>query len=356
MPPPLTALVVDDSALYRQMVRNVLERIGGIEVVGAAADGEEAVRKAHALRPDLVTLDVTMPGMDGIGVLREFRRTGVKARVVMVSSLTGEGAPATVEALLEGAFHYVLKPAGLDAHLAREHLFRELAAAIDGITRGHAPASQPPRPGSPIASDRGFDAIAIGTSTGGPEMLRRLIPLLDARLEVPVAVVQHMPPVFTSTLARRLDELAAIRVVEAIDGMPFDRGRVHVAAGGSHLVVRRPAEGAGGGPSQRDAAVVCRCDPSPARHGCRPSVDALLESMVEIYGGRLLVAILTGMGNDGAEGCAAVKAAGGIVLAQEAGECAVYGMPKAVIERGLADAVLPVAEIAALLSAGRARR
>jgi two-component system chemotaxis response regulator CheB len=356
MPPPLSALVVDDSALYRQMVRNVLERIGGIEVVGTAADGEEAVRKAHSLRPEIVTLDVTMPRLDGIGVLREFRRTGVKARVIMVSSLTGEGAPATVDALLEGAHHYVLKPAGLDAHLAREQLHRDLAATIAGIARGPVAPAWPPKPPPSLAPERGFDAIAIGTSTGGPEVLRRIVPLLDARLEVPVAVVQHMPPGFTSTLARRLDELAAIRVVEAVDGMPLERGRVHVAAGGSHLVVRRPAEGAGIDSARRDKTVVCLSDSSPARHGCRPSVDVLLESMVEVYGGRLLVAILTGMGHDGAEGCAAVKAAGGIILAQEAGECAVYGMPKAVIERGLADAVLPAAGIAALLSAGSARR
>jgi len=356
MPTPLTALVVDDSALYRQMVRNVLERIGGIEVVGTAADGEEALRKAHELRPDLVTLDVTMPRMDGIGVLRAFRRTGLKARVIMVSSLTADGAPATVEALLEGAFHYVLKPTGLDAHLAREHLFRELAATITGLARGHAAPPQPPQPRAILPIGTGFDAIAIGASTGGPDVLRRIIPLLDARMGVPVAIVQHMPPVFTATLARRLDELAAIRVVEAVDGMAFEGGRVHLAAGGSHLVVRRPPEGPLIEASPRDATVVCRSDSSPPRHGCRPSVDVLLESMVAIYGSRLLVAILTGMGQDGAEGCAAVKAAGGTVVAQESGECAVYGMPKAVIERGLADAVLPVDGIAAVLSAGRALR
>lgn len=353
MPPPLTALVVDDSALYRQMVRNVLERIGGVEVVGSAADGEEAVRMAHELQPDVVTLDVTMPRLDGIGVLRAFRRTGVRARVIMVSSLTADGAPATVEALLEGAFDHVLKPAGLDPHKARDHLFRELAAALAGISAGEPSRPSFRQPREAPRRSIGYDAIAIGASTGGPEALRRLVPLFDSRLDVPVAVVQHMPPVFTATLAHRLDELSAVGVVEAADGMPFAAGRVHVAAGGSHLVIRRTGDATGGVAAR---VAVCRTENTPARHGCRPAVDVLLESMVEVYASRLLVVILTGMGHDGADGCAAVKAAGGTVLAQEPGECAVYGMPKAVIERGLADAVLSVSDIAALLAAGRAMR
>lgn len=365
MPSPLRALIVDDSALYRQMIRNVLERIGGVQVVGTAADGEEAVLKAREFIPDVVTLDVTMPRMDGIEVLREFRRAGIRSRVIMISSLTRDGAPATVEALLEGAFDYVLKPVELDAHVARDRLARELGAIVTGIMERSSTPATPPRPVASRPYAPAYDAIAIGASTGGPEILRRMVSLLATPLAVPVAVVQHMPPVFTATLAKRLDELStAARVVETIDGMPFERGRIHVAAGGCHLrtqriqgVVKTADDGGAPGVPSRSESVVCRNDSSsPPKLGCRPSVDVLLESMVATYGGRLLAVILTGMGHDGADGCAAVRAAGGTVVAQVAGECAVYGMPKAVIERGLADAVMSVTEIAALLSAGRALR
>jgi len=345
--PPLTILVADDSALYRQMLVNVLRRCEGVEVVGVAADGGDTVAKVASLRPDVVTLDVRMPVLNGIDVLRALRKQGSTTRVIMVSSLTGDGDPTTVEALLEGAFDYVLKPVGLDPHLARESLRTALAEKlthIRALLRPHAaPAATPvsiSHDGRPTPARLPFDAVAIGTSTGGPEALRAILPALPADLPVPVLLVQHMPPHFTATLATRLDEMSAISVVEAATGMPVQAGRVHVAAGGKHLRV------AVHGPSAS-----CATDEGPPRHGCRPSFDVLLESLVEAHGGRVLAVVLTGMGCDGLEGCTRLKQRGGTVIAQSPASCAVYGMPKAVIEHGLADAILPLDAIARFISA-----
>jgi two-component system chemotaxis response regulator CheB len=347
MRPPLTVVVADDSALYRQMLLNVLRRIDGVEVVGMAAHGREAVETVLRLRPDVLTLDVNMPLLDGIGVLRELRAAGSQAKAIMVSSLTADGSPATVEALLEGAFDYVLKPAGIEPHLAREAIQAALTEKLTHLRSGAAASGGSREPARPVAADAAartslpYDAIAIGTSTGGPETLRLLIPLLPKDLPVPVLLVQHMPPVFTATLARRLDELSAVQVVEAADGMQVEPGRVHVAPGGRHLRL-----------VVRDGLPACSVDDGVPRLGCRPSFDNLLESMLEIYGGRMLAVVLTGMGCDGLEGARRLKARGGIVVAQSAETCGVYGMPKAVVERGLADAVLPPEAIGQLLAAG----
>jgi two-component system chemotaxis response regulator CheB len=348
MPAPLTVLIADDSALYRQLLLNVLRRIEGVEIVGMAADGHEAVESARKLRPDVMTLDVHMPGMDGIAVLRALRQHGLSTRAIMVSSLTGAGSPATVEALLEGAFDYVLKPAGLDPHLAREAirtaLVEKLTSCRDAAGGRPSRAADNTRAGRPTARRRHelpYDAIVIGTSTGGPEALRALLPRLPQGLPVPVLVVQHMPPMFTATLAARLHELSAVEVVEAAEGMTVEPGRVYVAPGGRHLRL-----------TVRDGTAVCTIDDGPPRRGCRPSFDNLLESMVELYGDRLVAAVLTGMGSDGLDGCRRLRAAGGLVVAQSHDTCTVYGMPKAVVEEGLAHAVLPLGAIADALAAG----
>lgn len=348
MTAPLTVLIADDSALYRQMLQNVLRRIEGVEVVGVAADGQEAVSKAHDLRPDVITLDVHMPVMDGIEVLRALRQQGVPTKAIMVSSLTAAGSPATVEALIEGAFDYVLKPAGLDPHLAREAIRMALAEKLSSCreaARGQ-PLPKPDagpsgRPAGPRKASLPYDAIAIGTSTGGPEALRALLPRLPQDLAVPVLIVQHMPPMFTASLAARLHELSAVGVVEAAEGMVVEPGRAYIAPGGRHLRL-----------AARDGGVICTVDDGPARLGCRPSFNNLLESMVDLYGDRLAAAVLTGMGSDGLDGCRRLRAAGGLVVAQSHDTCTVYGMPKAVIEEGLAHAVLPPAALADALATG----
>ncbi len=350
MPAPrLTVLIADDSALYRQMLQNVLQRIPNVEVVGTAVDGVDAVARVLELRPDVITLDIQMPKLDGLGVLRELRARGSRTKAIMVSSLTLDGAPATVEALMEGAFDVIPKPAGADPHVVRasihEALIEKLAAIVDsgGSAANGAAAARRLAAGSATTA---IDAIAIGTSTGGPRALRDVIPLLPGDLPVPVLVVQHMPAGFTTSLANRLNELSPLRVREATHGDVVETGNVFVAAGGWHLTVER-----------KQAGVRCVLDAGPARHGCRPSFDALLETMVALYGGKILAVVMTGMGQDGLAGCRAVKQAGGAVITQAAEGCAVYGMPKAVAEAGLADAILPVGTIAEAITAyTRSRR
>jgi len=348
MPAPLTVLIAEDSALYRQMLQNVLRRIEGVEVVGVAADGVEALARVRDLRPDVMTLDVHMPVMDGIAVLRALRQEGLPTKAIMVSSLTAAGSPATVEALMEGAFDYVLKPLGLEPHIAREAiraaLDEKLAGCRQAVGGRPKPPPEPVRSGGPPVSRRvvlPYDAIAIGTSTGGPEALRAVLPRLPLDLPVPVLVVQHMPPVFTATLAARLDELSGLGVAEAAEGMPVEPGRVYVAPGGRHLRLK-----AAGG------KLVCTIDDAPPRRGCRPSFDTLLESMIDLFGDRIVAAVLTGMGSDGLDSCRRLRAAGGRVIAQTQETCTVYGMPKAVVDEGLAHAVLPLDRIAESLATG----
>ena len=341
----LKVVVVDDSALYRQMLLTVLGRIAGVEVVGTAADGDAAVELIARIRPDVVTLDVQMPGRDGIEVLRALKQRGLSPRSIMVSSLTAQGAPTTVAALMEGAFDFVLKPAGGDLHVTRETIQRELteklAAVRESMGGPVVAAATPPmeRPFRPSAAAH-FDAIVIGASTGGPQALRAVIPLLPADLPVPVFVVQHIPAQFTASLAERLAGMSRLRVVEAADGMLVAPGMVLVAPGNRHL-----------GVAHRGEQVECVLDDGPRRRGCRPSVDHLLESAALLYGGRVLAAVLTGMGCDGLDGCRELKRRGGTVLAQSAEGCVVYGMPKAVSDAGLVDEVVPLERMAARLAA-----
>ena len=344
----LRVAVVDDSALYRRMILNVLGMIPGAEVVGTASNGFEAVELIAHAKPDVVTLDVQMPGMDGIEVLRVLKQRGLSPRAIMVSSLTAEGAPTTVNALMEGAFDFILKPAGVDSHVSRDAIHRELSGKLVAVREsmlGLQPVARPTPPapvaraaGARAATPRRYDAIVIGTSTGGPQALRSVIPLFSTALDVPVLVVQHIPAQYTASLADRLNGMSWMSVVEAADGMGIEPGRVYLAPGGRHLGVVRREEG-----------LVCGLDDSPRRRGCRPSVDHLLETAGRAYEGRVLAAVLTGMGCDGLEGCRALKQAGGGVMAQSADSCVVYGMPKAVIDAGLADEIVPLDQMAARL-------
>ena len=343
---PLRVVIADDSALYRQMLHNVLRRIEGVEVVAMAADGREAIECVRRLCPDVMTLDVHMPGLDGISVLRELRAIGSTTRAIMVSSLTGAGAPATVEALLEGAYDYLPKPSGLEPHVARQAIHAALVEKLAHIRASRVPLAVPKAvsPGHGGHFSRGIghcDAVVIGCSTGGPEALRAIVPRLPRGLPMPVFIVQHMPPGFTATLAARLDATSAVRVVEAADGIAVEPGPVHIAPGGRHLRIAR-------GPH----SLHCVLDDSAPRHGCRPSVDVLLESLVDVLGGSVVALVLTGMGCDGLQGCRGLKARGGRVVAQSPETCAVYGMPKAVIEHGLADAVLSLEAIGEAFACG----
>lgn len=350
-------LVVDDSALYRQLVLNVLREFANVEVVGTAANGREALERISELAPDLVTLDVRMPQVDGIDVLRELKRRRSRTKAIMLSSLTLNGAQVTTDALLEGAFDFILKPAGPDAHANRQALAEALEEKIGAFRDSRrAPASadraarQTEKPESPIRADvrrttadpsdrpgTAYAAILIATSTGGPVALREVLPCLPGDLPVPILIVQHMPPQYTHSLAERINEASELEVVEACDGMTLEPGWAFIAPGGRQMKI-----------APRGSRPVIRITDDPPEHGCRPSADYLFRSAAEVFGGNVMVAVLTGMGRDGTEGCRELKRKGALVIAQDPAGCIVYGMPKAVIEERLADKIVPLDQLASV--------
>lgn len=332
-------LVVDDSVVMRRMLTHMLTSIESVEVVGAARDGVEGLRKVNESRPDLVLLDVEMPGPNGIEILRAIRREHPQVRVIMCSSLTVSGSATTIDALLAGADDFVAKQnSGHVLANAQETLRAELEERIQRIFRKRAeprPAltaylRETPRPRQAAAPE----ILAIGVSTGGPALLSRLLPELPADLSVPVVVVQHMPPFFTQLLAERLDKVCGLRVLEAVDGMSVEAGMVLLAPGDFHMRVHRSATGC-----------VVRLDKSERENSCRPAVDVLFRSVAEHYGARSLGVVLTGMGEDGLRGARLLRSAGADVLAQDEETSVVWGMPGAVVNAGLASAVLPAGEI-----------
>ncbi|MGQ0635664.1 MAG: protein-glutamate methylesterase/protein-glutamine glutaminase [Planctomycetaceae bacterium] len=346
-------LVVDDSALYRQLIRNVLRDIPGVEVVGAAANGTEALEQLDRLSPDLFTLDVRMPGVDGIEVLRELKRRRCPTKAIMVSSLTASGAQVTTDALLEGAFDFILKPGGPDAEANRIALHAALVEKLEAFrARGGglvswrrpaaaikpAPATGPDNLTRDVSAGAGCEAVVIGTSTGGPSALRQVLPNLPGDFPVPILVVQHMPPQYTHSLAQRLNEASEIEVVEACEGMTVEPGWAYIAPGGKHMKV-----------VPRGARRVIQITDDPPERSCRPSADYLFRSAAEVFDGKVLAVVMTGMGRDGSEGCRELKRRGAFVIAQHPEGCDVYGMPKAVVEEQLADRQVPLEGIADFL-------
>jgi two-component system chemotaxis response regulator CheB len=343
----VTIVVVDDSALYRQLVRNVLRDVPGVEVLGAAKGGQEALEMAAQLDPDLLTLDVHMPDLDGIHVLRELKKRRARCRALMLSSLTANGAQVTTDALLEGAFDFIQKPSGADAERNRVQLRESLADKISAFRASRSrrkllpPTSRPVEVSNGAPSEEaaapGFrcEALVVATSTGGPVALREFLPALPADLPVPVFVVQHMPPQYTKPLAERLNQACPLEVLEAVDGMAPEPGSVYIAPGGRHLKLER-----------RVGKVRLKLTEDPPENGCRPAADYLFRSVSEIWPGRVMAVVLTGMGRDGMLGCRQIREQGGYILAQHADGCIVYGMPKAVIDEKLAHAVLPLEKLA----------
>jgi two-component system chemotaxis response regulator CheB len=339
-------LVVDDSALYRQLVRNVLRDVPGVVVVGAAKNGNEALALVGELDPDLLTLDVRMPDADGIDVLRGLRKSGSRAKAIMLSSLTANGAQTTTDALFEGAFDFIHKPAGPDAGVNRQTLHAELSEKIDAF-RTSILAPDRPRQASadsdrPAAADlpaRDFRALLIGTSTGGPVALAQVLPALPGDFPLPILVVQHMPPPYTHSLAERLNQRSQIEVVEAVEGMAVEAGFAYIAPGGRHLKLARSG-----------SKVVARVTDDPPENRCRPAIDYLFRSAAEIFDGKVIAVVMTGMGRDGTEGCREIKRRGGFVIAQHADGCTVYGIPKAVVDEGLADQTAPLERLAATIN------
>ncbi len=331
----LRVLVVDDSAFMRYAISRRLADDPDIQVVDTAANGAEALEKVVALAPDVVTLDVEMPVMDGLEALAQIMGTR-PTPVVMLSSLTREGAEVTLRALELGAVDFILKPQNGSAmgivSLGDELIAKVKAAArsriVPGRARIGAPASKAPSRGTKMEARA---VVAIGASTGGPRALHEVVPRLPADLPCSVLVVQHMPSGFTGALARRLDMDSAMTVSEATDGEGLLEGHVYVAPGDKHLVVRHGR---------------LRVEAGPKVHGVRPSVDVTLISLAAEFGARTVAAVLTGMGSDGAEGARAVRRAGGRVIVEDESTCTVFGMPRSVIEAGAADEVLPLHRVA----------
>lgn len=363
---PLRVLVVDDTVTYRKIVSTVLSSNPDVEVVGTAPNGKIAMEKIALVHPDLLLLDVEMPEMDGLEVLRQLRSKGSPIGAIMLSAFTAQGAQTTVNCLELGAFDFVLKPNGTAFELNVEHLRRELRPRLAAFTRkrnlravlaaGTAPArnSAPqPRPAPPqVAPARPFPAprpeiVAIGISTGGPKALTEMLPRLPASFPVPIVIVQHMPPVFTKSLADDLNQRCQLRVYEAFDGQEVRAGQILIAPGGKQMKLFR----------DRDRVAVHITD-DPPENSCKPSVDYLFRSVVAAYGPKSLAVIMTGMGNDGASGCRLLKARGGQVVAQDEASCVVFGMPRQPIEEGIVDVIAPLdriaSEIVQLVEKGKA--
>lgn len=359
----LRVLVVDDTRLYRQLLSEIFSTIDGVEVVGTAEHGQAALEKIAQLRPDLVTLDVAMPTMDGLETLRHLHGMMAQMAVIMVSAHTVQGAHTTMQALELGAFDFITKPQGSGLSDNVEHMRNQLRPLINAwhtkkclraLVTGD---SARPRPATPRGEARlpvepvrrqsasphvaAIDIVAIGVSTGGPQALAQVIPKLPAGLRVPIVIVQHMPPMFTSALAASLNDKSALKVVEGGHGLSLEAGTVYIAPGGKHMKIARHDPGHAGSLLITD---------DPPEYYCKPSANYLFRSVAEVYGSRALGVIMTGMGADGVLGLQLMKQRGARVLAQDEASCVVFGMPCEAIKAGVVDAVVPLEQLADAIS------
>ncbi len=362
MPEPTTVLIVDDSRLFRAALEEALRDQPDVAVVGSVFSGAKALDFIRERPPDVVTLDVEMPGMDGLATLeaiQSFNATQPAENsigVIMVSAFTRRGAAVTIKALEAGAFDFVTKPAGpsADENLAtlRDEVLLRIRAYARQQSRQPGAAVTAPRPRVRRAAPRprsrrptAVRAIAIAASTGGPRALSTLLPELCERVDVPIFIVQHMPPDFTRSLAESLARQTGRSVVEATDGMPLATAPVFIAPGGRHMLLR----------ASRGTPAVGLSD-APPENGCRPAADVLFRSVAAVFGRECLGVILTGMGRDGTAGLGAIRRAGGYIIAQDEATSVIWGMPGSAVEAGLADEVLPLPEIAAAAAALAAPR
>jgi two-component system chemotaxis response regulator CheB len=357
----LRVLVVDDTIVYRKAVSDILKEIRGIEVVGVAHNGQIALSKIKTLKPDLITLDVEMPVMNGIEVLEAIQKNKYETGAIMLSTLTSDGSQMTMRALELGAFDFILKP----QTKSTEESKREIKAILEPILKAFAqskigpkllrkkpvafekkPLSQPPSVATkhatvPRKQFKGIQSkseiVVIGISTGGPNALSQMLPKLPGNLGVPVLIVQHMPPVFTKSLASSLDKKCALSVKEADNGEILQDNTVYIAPGGKQMKLAAKADG-----TNR----MIKITNDPPENSCKPAVDYLFRSVADYYVGRTTAVIMTGMGSDGTKGLQILKEKGAHVIAQDEASCVVYGMPKAPIDLGLADTIAPLDRIA----------
>lgn len=363
----MRVLVADDSVLFRRLIADVLATIPGVEIVGSASNGKIALQKVKELAPDLLTLDIEMPELDGVGVLDALLRQGSrKVEVLVVSSVSPRAGDLTMRAMEKGAFDFVSKPEASDSDQARRALLADLSpriraiahrlevrsilgrrqlqelsiehapvadsevtqegTSLDGVARRMQRLSHPTKP----------EMVLIGVSTGGPQALSQLLPALPRDLGVPIVIVQHMPPVFTKSLADSLASKCVLPVVEASHGEAIIPNAVYIAPGGRQMRME----------ANSDGRPVVNLSDDPPENNCRPAVDCLFRSVANRFPGRSMAVILTGMGNDGTLGLRLLKRHGCYAIAQDEASCVVYGMPKSVVDAGLADAILPLNVIA----------
>ena len=362
--PKIKVLIVDDSAVMRKIISSALLKEPSIEIVGYASNGIQAIENVRTLNPDVVTLDIEMPEMDGLSALKEIRKENKRLPIVMFSTLTHKGAQAAVMALTAGASDYVGKPTTSAGSIegAFKVLESELIPKIIGLAKRsrlrNAQVSQKPNsvqavpmkknelgtintvtstkaPGKQLVPNKPISAVCIGVSTGGPMALMQVFSQIQNPLPVPIFIVQHMPPNFTNLLAARLCTAGVTTVKEAKEGDIAEPGNAYIAPGGFHMVLATM------GPQ-----VLIHLNTNPPENSCRPAVDVLFRSASDIYGGNLLSVVLTGMGYDGLKGCQYIKARGGQVIAQDEESSVVWGMPGAIAEHNLAEVLLPIDRIA----------
>jgi two-component system, chemotaxis family, protein-glutamate methylesterase/glutaminase len=338
----IRVMIVDDSAVIRHLIRQALSQDSGIEVVASEANGAAALARIPQVKPDVVTLDIEMPEMNGLETLARIRKQYPRLRTIMFSTLTSRGAGATFEALSLGADDYVAKAASAESIEQSMRLLRtELIPRIKQFYQIEAPPG--PLTRSPLAGERTVTSpvrkprvLAIGVSTGGPHALSVVVSGLPAKFPLPVLIVQHMPAIFTRILAERLQAVGTLQVAEADEGKEVVPGRVIVARGGYHMRVQRMG-----------VKTTVALDQGPHENSCRPSVDVLFRSVAECYGGDVLSVVLTGMGSDGLKGTQALKQAGAYSLVQDEASSVVWGMPGAIAQAGLADRIVPLEQVAA---------
>ncbi|MBP7230635.1 MAG: chemotaxis response regulator protein-glutamate methylesterase [Syntrophaceae bacterium] len=357
----MKVLVVDDSILFRKAMTEVLTSLPDVEVVGQAQNGKLAVQKVRELQPDLVTLDMEMPEMDGLAVLDALKAAGNMPVVIVVSALTRQGGKLTLQALQKGAFDFVTKPETANAEESRKALLEELTPRIKaltlrfgirGILRGAAAVPQEQTKSQAVAAPRpAIDSVGVrmarltgaakpelvlmGVSTGGPNALAVILPTLPL-LGVPVLIVQHMPPIFTQSLAESLSSKCALRVREASHGETAEADTIYIAPGGRHMRLVPGPEG----------CKMIQITDDPPENNCRPAVDYLFRSVAHHFPGRAMGVILTGMGSDGTLGLRLLKRHGCFVIAQDEASSIIYGMPKSAVDAGVVDEVLPLETIA----------
>lgn len=342
-------LLVDDAVVVRKVLSKAIAEDPALEVVATAANGRIGLVKFNATKPDIVLLDIEMPEMDGLETVRELRKLDSRVPIIMFSSLTERGAAVTLEALALGATDYATKPSNVDGAATFDAVTRELIPKIRALchlpvlhgnvqSNVSTPSILPPaRPAlSPSRLLSPAKIVVIGVSTGGPDALARVLPLLPAAFPVPVLIAQHMPAIFTSMLAARLSAKSALPVRECVSGEPVAPGCAIVAPGDFHMVVQK-----------ENGSISLRTHQGPRENFCRPSVDVLFRSVASVYEDRTLAVVLTGMGQDGLKGCELLRSAGARICVQDEASSVVWGMPGFVAKAGLADKILPLDLIAA---------